>query len=156
MTYDTNQIQLGLLILLFLIVIWQTFKIIRLDSVRKHFYSVGLKKNLEVIVTEQDHGIAELRAAVADLNEQTENIRTANQNNFQKMGFVKFSQHGEAGNLSFAYVLLNAHNTGISISSLHSREGVRIYSKDITNGKSKAKLTDEEQEALNQAINGQE
>jgi hypothetical protein len=156
MNYDTNQIELGLIGLLFLIVIWQTFKIIRLDSVRKHFYSVGLKKNLEVIVTEQDAGIEQLKKSVADLNEQTENIRSANRNNFQKMGFVKFSQHGEAGNLSFAFVLLNAHDDGIAISSLHSREGVRIYSKDIVGGKSKAKLTDEETQALNEATNGQE
>ncbi|MBX4205079.1 MAG: DUF4446 family protein [Candidatus Doudnabacteria bacterium] len=156
MELTLTQIHFGATILLFLIVLWQAFKIYRLDSVRKHFYSMGLKKNLETIVTEQDQGIAELVAAVADLNQQTESLRVANLNNFQKLGFVRFSQHGEAGNLSFAFVLLNAHDTGIAISSLHSREGVRIYSKDIVNGKSKAKLTDEETQALTQALNGKE
>ena len=102
--------------LLLLVVIWQFFKILRLDKVRKHFYSSGLKKDLEHTLTEQDNGIAKIEASIRDLNQQTESLRTINQNNFQKIGFVKFSQFGEAGNLSFSLVLLNDHNNGIMVS----------------------------------------
>jgi hypothetical protein len=38
------------------------------------------------------------------------------------------------------------------ISSLQGRDGGRVYAKDILNGKSKAKLTDEEIQALNEAM----
>ena len=156
MNISLTEINFGLTVILLLLVIWNIFRVFRLDAVRKHFYSQGLKKNLENIVTEQNVGIGELRTAVEDLNHQTETIRNNNRSNFQKMGFVKFSQFGEAGNLSFALVLLDDHLNGVAISSLHSREGVRIYGKDIANGKSKAKLTEEEQQAFNQAIHGQE
>lgn len=155
MNFSIQEINLGVTGLLVLVVIWQIIKIQQLDSVRKHFYSTGLRKNLETIVTEQDAGLSDLRAAVADLNNQTQELRTQNLGDFQKFGFVKFSQFGEAGNLSFALVLLNAHLDGVALSGLHGREGVRVYAKEIIKGKSKAKLTEEEQKALTDAINGQ-
>ena len=68
------------------------------------------------------------------------------------MGFVRFSPFGEAGNLSFALAVLDAHDNGVIVSSFHGREGTRVYSKDIKNGKTKAKLTEEEKQALEQAI----
>jgi hypothetical protein len=66
---------------------------------------------------------------------------------------VRFSQHNEAGNLSFSVALLDANANGFVFSSLHGRDGCRVYSKDIKAGKSKSKLTEEEQQALNEAIN---
>jgi hypothetical protein len=136
---------------LVLVVSWQFYKIYRLDSVRKHFYSSGLKKNLEQVLAEHDASISKLDLAIKDLNQQTESIRSRNEINFQKIGFVRFSQFGEAGNLSFAMVILDAGNNGVAISSLHGRDGCRVYAKDIKNSKSKAKLTEEELEALKQA-----
>jgi len=151
---NLNQIHLGVTAFLVIVTLWQFYKIHRLDSVRKHFYSVGMKRNLESLMAEHDQSIAKIFEGLADLNQQTEKIRTINKNNFQKVGFVRYSQFGEAGNLSFSLVILDDHDTGFAISSLHSREGVRVYAKDLVNGKSKAKLTDEEQQALTQALHG--
>ena len=138
--------------LLALTAIWQYFRIRRLDSVRKHFYSAGLKKNLEQIVIEQDQSIRKINENIDILGRQIFDLTTLNKNNYQKMGFVRFSAFGEAGNLSFALALLDAYNSGIILSSFHGREGTKVYSKDITNGKSKAKFTEEEKQALEQAI----
>ena len=151
---NLENFQNGALILLAIVIIWQFLKIRRLDVVRKHFYSVGMKKNLEFLMTEHDEAIKKLFAGVSDLNDQTETIRTQNRLNFQKVGFVRYSQFGEAGNLSFSLVLLDDHLNGFALSSLHGREGVRSYAKQILDGKSKAKLTDEEIQALTNAIHG--
>lgn len=148
---NTTNLSLGLNILLLLAVIWLIFKTQKLDSVRKHFYSNGLKKDLETVVAELNDGQIILGQRIQDLNRQTEEIRQRNEINFQKVGMVKYSQHGEAGNLSFSLVLLDAHNNGLLISSLHGREGCRVYSKEISNGKSRAKLTMEEEQAFIEA-----
>lgn len=150
MNFNLAEINLGLTLILIGIIIWQSFRISRLNSVRKHFYSSGLKKNLENVVTEQDAEIKKINSEIADLNQQTELLRVNNQNNFQKNGFIRFSPYGEAGNLSFALALLDAHDNGFVISSLHGREGTRVYAKNIQNGKSQAKLTEEEIQALGQ------
>jgi hypothetical protein len=155
MLTNTANINLIVTSALVLVVLWQFYKIQRLDSVRKHFYSSGLKKNLEQVLAEHDSGITKLNSEITDLNQQTTEIRKRNEINFQKIGFVRFSQFGEAGNLSFAMVVLDANNNGIAISSLHGRDGCRVYAKDIKNGKSKAKFTEEEQAALKQATNGE-
>ena len=54
----------------------------------------------------------------------------------------------ETLNFSFSLVLLDAHNTGVVITSMYGREQNRIYTKKITNGKSDTALTDEEQQAI--------
>ena len=152
MTADINQLQTYFIILLLVVVAWQVFLVNRLNKIRKHFYSQGLKKNLETIVTEQDKAIADIHQLLKDLRFDLTSLSELNKNNLQKIGFVKFSGFGEAGNISFALALLDAHDNGIVISSLHGREGSRIYSKQIHDGKSTAKLTTEENEALSQIM----
>ena len=56
------------------------------------------------------------------------------------------------GDQSFALALLDGKNSGIVISSLHTREGTRIYSKPIIKGESeKYTLTEEEKQAIKTA-----
>ncbi|HEX5429975.1 MAG TPA: DUF4446 family protein [Patescibacteria group bacterium] len=145
---------LGLSLLLLIVVIWQFFRIQKLDSVRRHFYSQGMKRNLEFLMAEHDEELKKLNAAAVDLNNQTESLRTSNEKNFQRMGFVRYSQFGEAGNLSFSLAVLNNHLNGFVITVLHSRGESRVYSKEIQAGKSRVKLTDEETKALSEAANG--
>ena len=48
--------------------------------------------------------------------------------------------------------MLDAADNGVVISSLHSREGTRMFTKPIEGGKSVLyKLTEEEEEAIKQA-----
>ena len=72
---------------------------------------------------------------------------------YQKMGLVKYDAFKEmGGKLSFSLALLNQDNTGIVISSMHSREGCYTYTKEIIKGESFVLLADEEREALDQAM----
>ena len=72
----------------------------------------------------------------------------------QKMGFVRFNPFNDTGgDQSFCLAILNGHDTGIVISSLHSREQTRIYAKRIVAGKTEGvELSREEAEALNRAL----
>jgi len=68
-----------------------------------------------------------------------------------KVAVVRFNPFKElGGNQSFAIALLDGNKSGIVISSLHTREGTRVYSKPILEGKSeKYALTEEEKNAIN-------
>lgn len=70
----------------------------------------------------------------------------------QKVGVVRFNPFKDTGgDQSFVIALLDNFDSGVVISSLHTREGTRIYSKPIEKGKSKYQLSEEEQMAIERA-----
>ena len=72
---------------------------------------------------------------------------------YQKTGLVKYDAFREmSGALSYSLALLDKENNGILISSMYSREGCYTYAKEIENGESKINLSEEEAEALKQAV----
>ncbi|MGB9680719.1 MAG: DUF4446 family protein, partial [Minisyncoccia bacterium] len=74
-------------------------------------------------------------------------------NSIQKIGLIRFNPFADTGgNQSFALALLNNFNNGVVISSLHGREGTRIYAKPVIAGKSKYNLSTEEIKAIEKAI----
>ena len=73
---------------------------------------------------------------------------------YQKKGLVKYDAFREmSGALSYSLALLDKENNGVLISSMYSREGCYTYAKDIVNKESKINLSEEEAEALKQAMN---
>ena len=73
---------------------------------------------------------------------------------YQKKGLVKYDAFREmSGALSYSLALLDKENNGVLISSMYSREGCYTYAKDIVNGECKINLSEEEAEALKQAMN---
>lgn len=96
-----------------------------------------------------------------DLNEQTiqqiwsevAKIKIANQKNFQKYALVRFNPFEDTGgDQSFVLALLDGQNNGIVISSLHSRGGTRVYTKQVANGQATThQFSKEEKEVVDQA-----
>ena len=71
----------------------------------------------------------------------------------QKISIVRFNPFGDTGgDQSFSLAVLDAHDSGYVLTSIHGRQGTRVYIKPIDFGKSKYSLSDEEQHALTQAI----
>ncbi len=74
---------------------------------------------------------------------------------YQKLGVVKYNAFkGMGGNLSFVIAMLDLNNTGIIFNSVHSREGCYLYIKSVEKGETEVLLGAEEQEALEQALEG--
>jgi len=72
---------------------------------------------------------------------------------FGRIGLVRFNPFEDTGgNQSFALALLDGRGDGFVVSSLHARAGTRVYAKAISNGASEGALSDEEGEALRQAL----
>ena len=72
---------------------------------------------------------------------------------YQKIGIVKYDAFKEiGGKLSFVLVLLTAENNGFILNSMHStKEGCYTYAKEVVNGEAFVILSEEEQQALDEA-----
>lgn len=71
----------------------------------------------------------------------------------QKVGLLRFNPFKDTGgDQSFILTLVDKNDTGVIISGLHSRSGVRWYAKKVENGKAlEHELSEEEKKALGQA-----
>lgn len=73
----------------------------------------------------------------------------------QKVGVIRFNPFEDLGsNQSFAIALLDQKDDGVVISSIHAKEGTRIYAKPIKHGESEYSLSKEEEESIKKAIGG--
>ena len=141
-----------LTIILLVVVAWLVFRLIKLDRVRKEFFSSGLNKDFEEILVDQNRSITRINQELKDLDMSLTQLYKDNRSNIQKIGFTRFNPFDDAGgNISFVIALLDAKDDGVVISSLHGREGTRVYSKVIKSGLSESKLTDEEVQAIKDA-----
>jgi len=68
----------------------------------------------------------------------------------QKIGLVRFNPFKDTGgDQSFILALVDSENTGVVISSLHTRTGTRWYAKGVVRGKGVGyELSDDEVRAL--------
>jgi hypothetical protein len=72
---------------------------------------------------------------------------------FQRVGLVRFNPFGDTGSdQSFSIALLDGRGEGLVLSGLYSRGGMRVYAKPVAGGRSEYALSDEEQQAISQAM----
>lgn len=73
---------------------------------------------------------------------------------FSKYGVEKYDAFDDVGGkLSFALALLDKENTGLILNAVHSRDNCFLYLKEIVKGESYVMLSQEEVEALREAVN---
>lgn len=99
----------------------------------------------------------DVNSALGQLDELTDFIARMHINSkysISKQALLRFNPFGDTGgDQSFVLALLDSHNNGVIISSVHARTGTRVYAKEIKNGLSKYNLSDEETIALQKALN---
>jgi hypothetical protein len=68
---------------------------------------------------------------------------------------VRYDAYNEmSGRQSSSLALLDAHRTGVVVSSIQHREQARVYVKPVREGGSELELSPEEQEAIEAAVAG--
>ena len=149
-------IAIGLAVLFIVTVILLIITLCKLKSLRRRVDALTRGKDAESMedtVLNYFEKIEALEDAEQkmhrDIREIKENLKIA----YQKTGLVKYDAFREmSGALSYSLALLDKENNGVLISSMYSREGCYSYAKDIVNGESKINLSEEEEEALKQAV----
>lgn len=136
-------------LLLLIILAWQFFKYRNRQTELLRGEEIP---DLEEIVLKHKKTLATHNKNLKELGKILEELVENNRLNIQKTGLVRFNPFADAGsNMSFSLALLDGRDNGIVISSLHGREGTRIYAKSIQKGKSGYHLTEEEEQAVAQA-----
>ena len=98
--------------------------------------------------TLQKHG-----ERIGELVSASTYLHRALQTAVRKVSFERYNPFpGLGGNQSFTLVLLDAHNSGVVLSTLHSRETTRIYAKGVRDGQPLQPLSEEERRTLQNAL----
>ena len=70
-----------------------------------------------------------------EVNKKVEGLIFDSQLYIQKIGLVRFNPFNDTGgDQSFILALIDAENSGVVISGLHTRNGTRWYAKKVENG----------------------
>ena len=154
--FDSDYIILGLAgfcIVLFILVIVNMVQTSKMKKKYKKFMSGKNAKSLEETLVKRLDQIDSLVEANAANEKNIKKVVNNMKFTFQKVGLVKYDAFNEmGGKLSFSLALLNASNDGFVLNAVHSREGCYTYIKEIIDGNSIIVLAQEEQEALNMAM----
>lgn len=110
---------------------------------------LNLAQILEKIIRDQES----INKKTDLLRQEIEGLQKQSQGYFQKHALVRFNPFEDTGgDQSFIVALLNGANNGFVISSLHSRNGTRVYAKQIAGAKpSSHQFSKEEKEVVEKA-----
>ncbi len=147
MEFSTNFLFLAVFFIWFLVLTYFVFKL----------YSANIKisgdKGKDSVVALINEVLAKEEKNAKTLDQiiaSYDKINKDGLSHIQKIGLVRFNPFKDTGgDQSFILALVDAQDTGIVISSLHTRTGTRWYAKGVVGGKGvEYDLSDDEIKAL--------
>ncbi len=133
--------------------VWMVFLTALILKMKGHYNSLisGTRKHkideiLDELLATDSKTRHELEIVKKELHEE---VKMSNLH-IQKVGLVKFNPFERSGgDKSFVITFLNNENSGIVINFIQTRDGLRVYSKKVKNGKSEEfELSEEEKRAI--------
>jgi hypothetical protein len=113
----------------------------------------GDESSLEDVLGSHLDRVRQVVRDVESVSARTASVERELVGTFSRIGLVRFNPFEDTGgNQSFALAMLDGNGDGFVVSSLHARAGTRLYAKSVSGGASDAALSDEEGEALRQAM----
>lgn len=111
------------------------------------------RKDLKSILEKLLGDLKEKDQQIDDLVQKLAKVEKESAFSIQKIGLLRFNPFAETGgDQSFCLAILDGHDSGVVISSLHSRDATRIYAKPVSKGKAVGyELSDEEKLAVKKA-----
>jgi hypothetical protein len=146
----------ALVALLVVISIWVITLQLRLNRLVRHYNRLFSGTTFGTFEDAMDRYVSRLDDTVAHVDALAQLCKAVETNllgTIQRVGIVRFNPFSDTGSdQSFAVALLDGNGSGIVLSSLFSRSSTRIFAKSVVAGKSSHPLTDEEREAIDQAM----
>ncbi|KKR20451.1 MAG: hypothetical protein UT50_C0017G0011 [Candidatus Moranbacteria bacterium GW2011_GWA2_39_41] len=146
-----------IIIILFMVIIailiWNFLLQRGLGKIQKknlEFFAGNDVKSIEDIIIGHSKSIKVLDKDIQELYNISNQINIQAHKGLHKVAVIRYNPFKDVGgDQSFAIAMLNGKNNGLTISSLYTREGTRVYAKAIAAGESeKYPLTDEEKQAI--------
>jgi hypothetical protein len=150
-----QSIILGLIGVIIFWLIALTYVFIRMMSHYNKLIAVSAGANLKVVLDTLLKLAAENKKDIALLRTYCDRIEKEGHFHIQKVGLLRFNPFKDTGgDQSFILSLVDANDTGVIISGLYSRSGLRWYAKKVQNGRGvEHELSAEENKALKEAGN---
>ena len=147
---STDYVVIGMAAVILLLIILMIINVVQMSKLKKRYAIFMSGKNALVYRLEQVDELIESNAA----NERNiDALFKRMKFGFQKYGLIKYDAFQEmGGKLSFSLAMLNEKNDGFVLNAVHSREGRYTYVKEIIDGNSIITLAEEEQQALDAAL----
>lgn len=112
--------------------------------------------DLESVLVEHGQKREELQLQVKSLEARVETLERKLQRSKRHVGLVRYDAFEDIGGLqSFAMAVYDDNGDGAVLSSIIGRAEGRVYGKPLMAGKSDRNLTNEEQQAIELAVNAQ-
>ena len=154
--FDSDYIIIGLAALTVVLIILMIVNVVQMRKLKKNYKVFMSGKNAKTLEDTLVKRLDQVDELIEANKANEKNIKKLFQNmqlTYQKMGLVKYDAfHEMGGKLSFSLAMLDEKNNGFIISAMHTREGCYTYIKEIVDGNSIIVLSEEDQEALNQAM----
>jgi Protein of unknown function (DUF4446) len=136
------------------------FKLRRLRADQRTVLGTTAERDLVEHAARLERGFVELRDWVEDTAAGIETRMVGAETRIDgcvaHRALVRYDAYGElSGQQSSSLALLDAHRSGIVVSSIHHRDSARVYFKQIVAGEAELELSPEEQAAVEQALSDQ-
>ncbi|MFC1649352.1 DUF4446 family protein [Patescibacteria group bacterium] len=143
-----NLLVIGGAVWLFVLTLLIVWIIVSAQRLMKNVKKGNLIKIIDKIIRTE----VQNSKSIKSLEKEISRLEAENKMDIQQLGLVRFNPFDETGgDHSFSLCLLDGYNSGIVITSLHTRQRTRTYLKRITKGKSQIALSKEEKKALTMA-----
>lgn len=144
------------LIFIVILLVWSgilTFLFFKFFLYYSHLAKHGHKGNLAQVLDELIQGNADNKKDIRHLISRCDTLEKEGQLHIQKVGLLRFNPFKDTGgDQSFILALVDAHDTGVVVSGLHTRSGTRWYAKKVINGKgTEYELSEDEIKAIKEA-----
>ena len=154
---DIAYILIGLFAVILIIFVMLVVTMVKQTKLKKKYNAFMLgsdAKSMEEEITRLFQDINALKDEANNNKKEIKHIYGRLETVFQKIGIVKYDAFRQmGGQLSFSLALLDENDNGFIMNSVHSTDGCYSYIKEIKNGECEISLGEEEQKALDMAIN---
>lgn len=98
--------------------------------------------------------VESFKGGLTDLDQRIEAVKVQGWQHIQRVELLRFNPYDDTGgNISFTVCFLDGKGTGIVVTSLHARNGTRVFGKEVVAGKSnKYELSKEEESVIKRAM----
>jgi hypothetical protein len=125
------------------------------DRARRPRSGALAEKRPDVVIEDHAKAIRRLEAAVRKLALAERRLGELTEEAVRHVGVVRFDAFEEmGGRLSFSAALLDSRGDGVVITSINGRQETRCYAKQVRGGTSIHHLSDEERQAIREALEG--
>jgi len=154
--YNPGWAVIGIFSLEIIILFFLTFLLLKIREIRvknKKFFSGKEGVDLEEVIIKIKEDIKTIDEEIQELYNISNETYKISMQSIRKVELIRFNPFKDiGGDQSFSVVFLDGKNSGVVISALHTRDGTRIYSKPIIQGKAeKYPLTEEEKSVIKKA-----